>query len=75
MPEVKNTASAATDVAEFISDLDGGQFERMLSIALSQSAAATVDMQAPNAEFARKCAQALGQRVHRVERIVDEVAV
>ena len=43
MPEVKNTTSAATDVTEFISDLDGGQFERMLSIALSQSAAATVD--------------------------------
>ena len=34
----------------------------------------SVDMQAPNAEFARKCAQAMGQRVHRVERIVDEVA-
>ena len=34
----------------------------------------SVDMQAPNAEFARKCAQALGQRVHRIERLEDEVA-
>ena len=30
-----NSTSAATDVAEFITDLDGGQFDRMLSIALS----------------------------------------
>ncbi len=36
-------ASAATDVGEFISDLDGGMFERMLSKALSDSAAAAVD--------------------------------
>lgn len=35
--------SAATDVPQLIQELDGGQFERMLSIALSQSAAATVD--------------------------------
>ena len=35
--------SAATDVAEFLSDLDGGQFERMLSIAVSQVAAGTCD--------------------------------
>lgn len=35
--------SAATDVTEFISDLDGGQFELLLSQALSESAAATVD--------------------------------
>ena len=34
----------------------------------------SVDMQAPNAEFARKCAQVLGQRVHRIERLEDEVA-
>ena len=39
------TTSAATDVAEFISDLDGGVFERQLSVALSQSAAAAVDNQ------------------------------
>jgi hypothetical protein len=37
------TTAASTDVAEFISDLDGGQFERKLSIALSQVAAAVVD--------------------------------
>lgn len=37
--------AAATDVSEFITDLDGGQFERMLSVALSQSAAAAVDKQ------------------------------
>lgn len=34
---------AATDVGEFITDLDGGQFEHMLSIALSEVAAAVVD--------------------------------
>jgi hypothetical protein len=37
------TTRAATDVAEFISDLDGGVFERKLSTALSQVAAAVVD--------------------------------
>ena len=35
--------SAATDVPDLIQELGGGQFERMLSIALSQSAAAAVD--------------------------------
>lgn len=35
-----DTTAAATDVSEFITDLDGGQFERKLSIALSQVAAA-----------------------------------
>lgn len=35
--------SAATDVPDLIQELDGGNFERMLSIALSQSAAAAVD--------------------------------
>lgn len=39
---VANTA-AATDVEEFIASLDGGQFERMLSVALSQVSAAVVD--------------------------------
>ena len=38
-----SSTSAATDVAEFITDLDGGQFDRMLSIALSQVAAGTCD--------------------------------
>ena len=42
---IPQTTSAATDVAEFISDLDGGVFERQLSVALSQSAAAAVDNQ------------------------------
>ena len=37
------STAAATDVAEFISDLDGGQLERKLSIALSQVAAACSD--------------------------------
>lgn len=35
--------SAATDVPEFITDLDGGVFERILSQALSEVAAASVD--------------------------------
>ena len=39
----QQSTAAATDVAEFITDLDGGQFERLLSIALSQTAAAVVD--------------------------------
>ena len=38
-----SSTSAATDVSEFITDLDGGQFDRMLSIALSQVAAGTCD--------------------------------
>lgn len=38
-----SSTSAATDVGEFITDLDGGQFDRMLSIALSQVAAGTMD--------------------------------
>lgn len=33
----------ATDVSQFLSDLDGGQFERMLGKALSDVAAGTVD--------------------------------
>jgi len=44
MTETTNRpASAATDVAEFITDLDGGIFERILSQALSEVAAASVD--------------------------------
>lgn len=35
--------SAATDVGAFITDLDGGVFDRKLSIALSQVAAAVTD--------------------------------
>lgn len=37
------STAAATDVEEFLTDLDGGQFERKLSIALSQVAAACSD--------------------------------
>lgn len=36
-------ASAATDVSEFMTDLDGGMFERILSQALSETAAASID--------------------------------
>jgi hypothetical protein len=42
-----NPASAATDVPALISDLDGGMFERMLSQALSEAAAAAVDHAKP----------------------------
>jgi hypothetical protein len=38
-----DTSAAATDIPAVISDLDGGQFERLLSIALSQTAASVVD--------------------------------
>ena len=37
------STSAATDTGEFLTDLDGGVFDRKLSIALSQVAAAAVD--------------------------------
>jgi len=37
------STAAATDVGEFWTDLDGGTFEHMLSVALSQTAAAVVD--------------------------------
>lgn len=42
-PTPPDTSAASTDVPEFVSDLDGGQFERMLSIALSKTAAACID--------------------------------
>ena len=35
--------NAVTDVTEFVSDLDAGAFERMLSVAISQTAASVVD--------------------------------
>lgn len=35
--------TAATDIGEFFTDLDGGVFDRKLSIALSQVAAASID--------------------------------
>jgi hypothetical protein len=37
------TTAAATNVGEVIAELDGGMFERMLSIALSQVSAAVID--------------------------------
>lgn len=37
------TTAAATDVADLVEELDGGMFDRMLSIALSQTAAAVID--------------------------------
>lgn len=44
MHETTNRPTTApTDVPEFVTDLDGGQFELLLSQALSESAAATVD--------------------------------
>ncbi len=43
MTEKPDTSRAATDVGEFVTDLDGGTFEHMLSVALSQTAAACVD--------------------------------
>lgn len=43
MSSKPETTSAVTDVGEFITDLDGGVFDRKLSIALSQVAAAVVD--------------------------------
>lgn len=38
-----DTSAAATDVGEFVTDLDGGRFDHMLSVALSKTAAAVVD--------------------------------
>lgn len=43
MSNQTSSNSAATDVTEFLSDLDGGVFERKLSVALSQAAAAVTD--------------------------------
>jgi hypothetical protein len=43
MSDKPDTSQAPTDVQEFIAELDGGQFERMVSVALSQVAAAVVD--------------------------------
>lgn len=43
MSTEQQMTSAATDVPEFLSDLDAGVFERKLSVALSQAAAAVSD--------------------------------
>ena len=43
MSQANRPVSAATDVPEFVSDLDGGIFETMLSQALSETAAASID--------------------------------
>ncbi len=37
------SAAAATDVSEFVTDLDGGQFDIALSVALSKVASTVVD--------------------------------
>lgn len=46
-PQIKpghdTNSAAATDVSEFVSDLDGGQLERALSVALSRVASHVVD--------------------------------
>ena len=44
-PTANFNPTTPTDVTELITDLDAGMFERALSAALSQSAAATVDHQ------------------------------
>ena len=43
MKERQDTTAAATDVGEFVTDLDGGHFDHMLSVALSKVAAAVID--------------------------------
>lgn len=43
MNQRPDTTRAATDVGEFITDLDGGTFEHKLSVALSEVAAAVID--------------------------------
>ena len=43
MSNAQKSASAATEVSEFITDLDGGVVDHKFSIALSQVAAAAVD--------------------------------
>lgn len=42
-----DTTAAATNVPELIAEIDAGMFERMFSIALSQTAAAVVDREKP----------------------------
>lgn len=43
MNQKPNTSAAVTDVQQLIGDLDGGQLEHALSVALSRVAAASVD--------------------------------
>lgn len=43
MSSSNTSPSAATDVGQFITDLDGGVFDHKLSVAISAVAAATVD--------------------------------
>lgn len=45
MAEKPDTSAAATDVPELIAELDGGMFDHMLSVALSQTAARVIDHQ------------------------------
>ena len=43
MSQNQETTRAATDVPDFINELDGGQLEHMLSVALSDVASSVVD--------------------------------
>lgn len=43
MTMTERPSQATTDVGEFITDLDGGRFDQMLSVALSKTAASVVD--------------------------------
>ena len=58
MHQVPNTSAAQTNVSEFITDLDGGQFDRMLSVALGEVAAGAVTL----TEFVIAGAEALAAR-------------
>lgn len=57
--------AAATDVQEWLTDLDGGQFERALSVALSQVAASVVDNGKPGEVQIRLKLKPI-QRTHQV---------
>lgn len=57
--------AAATDVQEWITDLDGGRFERALSVALSQVAASVVDHAKPGEVHIRLKLKPI-QRTHQV---------
>lgn len=63
---------AVTDVPEFITDLDGGQFDRSLSIALSQTAAAVVDNNATGeVKITMKIKPITGSHQVRVEHTLE----
>lgn len=69
-----DTTAAATDVGEFVTDLDGGQFDRMLSIALSKVGAAVVDREKKGAvEIKLKFEHIKGTHQVRVEHAIKFV--